>query len=127
MQSLMGVIDFYNTGALCWVKSNANLKQQVGLAPRPICSFEGNNQRKFVAMASTVPVEQVNNGPLQVTGDSFIREHLRKLAPYQPNLPFEVCVIKSQILLILLVTCDYSYNTMFNLPEVFLAIFGISC
>ncbi|KAL5173498.1 Histidinol-phosphate aminotransferase, chloroplastic [Glycine soja] len=88
--SLMGVIDFYNTGALCWVKSNANLKQQVGLAPRPICSFEGNNQRKFVAMASTVPVEQVNNGPLQVTGDSFIREHLRKLAPYQPILPFEV-------------------------------------
>lgn len=43
-----------------------------------------------MAMASTVPVEQVNNGPLQVTGDSFIREHLRKLAPYQPILPFEV-------------------------------------
>lgn len=43
-----------------------------------------------MAMASTVPVEQVSNGPVQVTGDSFIREHLRKLAPYQPILPFEV-------------------------------------
>ncbi|QCD94292.1 histidinol-phosphate aminotransferase [Vigna unguiculata] len=86
---LMGVIDFYNSAALCWVKSNTNLKQQVGLSPKPICSFEGN-QRKFVAMASTIPVEQVNNGPLQVTGDSFIREHLRKLSPYQPILPFEV-------------------------------------
>ncbi|XP_027924899.1 histidinol-phosphate aminotransferase, chloroplastic-like [Vigna unguiculata] len=85
----MGVIDFYNSAALCWVKSNTNLKQQVGLSPKPICSFEGN-RRKFVAMASTIPVEQVNNGPLQVTGDSFIREHLRKLSPYQPILPFEV-------------------------------------
>ncbi|KOM29756.1 hypothetical protein LR48_Vigan773s000100 [Vigna angularis] len=86
---LMGVIDFYNSTALCWVKSNTNLKQQVGLPLKPICSFVGN-QRKFVAMASTIPVEQVNNGPLQVTGDSFIREHLRKLSPYQPILPFEV-------------------------------------
>ncbi|WVZ14493.1 hypothetical protein V8G54_012059 [Vigna mungo] len=86
---LMGVIDFYNSAALCWVKSNTNLKQQVGLPPKPICSFKGN-QRKFVAMASTIPVEQVNNGPLQVAGDSFIREHLRKLSPYQPILPFEV-------------------------------------
>ncbi|KOM28303.1 hypothetical protein LR48_Vigan518s000200 [Vigna angularis] len=85
----MGVIDFYNSAALCWLKSNTNLKQQVGLPPKPICSFKGN-QRKFVAMASTIPVEQVNNGPLQVTGDSFIREHLRKLSPYQPILPFEV-------------------------------------
>ncbi|KOM26282.1 hypothetical protein LR48_Vigan246s001000 [Vigna angularis] len=85
----MGVIDFYNSTALCWVKSNTNLKQQVGLPLKPICSFVGN-QRKFVAMASTIPVEQVNNGPLQVTGDSFIREHLRKLSPYQPILPFEV-------------------------------------
>ncbi|CAJ1948008.1 unnamed protein product [Sphenostylis stenocarpa] len=86
----MGAIDFYHSAALCWLRSNTtNLRQQVGWPPKPICSFEGN-QRKFVAMASTIPVEQVNNGPLQVTGDSFIREHLRKLSPYQPILPFEV-------------------------------------
>ncbi|XP_028797518.1 histidinol-phosphate aminotransferase, chloroplastic-like isoform X2 [Neltuma alba] len=37
-------------------------------------------------MASTIPVEKVN----KLTGDTFIREHLRKLSPYQPILPFEV-------------------------------------
>jgi histidinol-phosphate aminotransferase len=79
----MGVINFQNSSTFCLVESSSkssytNLQQQV-------------NRRKFVAMASIIPVEQVNNGPLQVTtGDSFIRHHLRKLAPYQPILPFEV-------------------------------------
>ncbi|XP_027346861.1 histidinol-phosphate aminotransferase, chloroplastic isoform X1 [Abrus precatorius] len=85
----MGVIDFYNSAGLCLVKSNFNLRQQLGLTQRSFCSFEGN-QTGCVAMASTIPVEQVNNGPLHVTGDSFIRDHLRKLSPYQPILPFEV-------------------------------------
>ncbi|KAF7811923.1 histidinol-phosphate aminotransferase, chloroplastic-like [Senna tora] len=83
----MGVIDFYGS-SFCLIKSNTNL-QQVGLSPRPSCSF-GRNQKKLVAMASTIPVEQVNKFPQQLTGDSFIREHLRKLSPYQPILPFEV-------------------------------------
>lgn len=83
----MGVTELYNSTPFC-----TNL-QQVGLAPRPSSSFEGY-QRKFVAMASTIPVEQVNTGSLQVTGDSFIRQHLRKLAPYQPILPFEVGFVK---------------------------------
>jgi histidinol-phosphate aminotransferase len=84
MQVLMGVINFQNSSTFCLVESSSsytNLQQQV-------------NRRKFVAMASIIPVEQVNNGPLQVTtGDSFIRHHLRKLAPYQPILPFEVCFL----------------------------------
>lgn len=42
-------------------------------------------------MSSTLPVEQqVNEGQRRLTGDSFIRSHLRKLKPYQPILPFEV-------------------------------------
>lgn len=41
-------------------------------------------------MASTMAVEHVNEGQQQLTGDSFIRPHLRKLSPYQPILPFEV-------------------------------------
>ncbi|ONK61518.1 uncharacterized protein A4U43_C08F30760 [Asparagus officinalis] len=42
-------------------------------------------------MASAVPAEQqIEGSPKQVTGDSFIRLHLRKLSPYQPILPFEV-------------------------------------
>ncbi|KAF7820047.1 histidinol-phosphate aminotransferase, chloroplastic-like [Senna tora] len=72
MLVLMGVIDAYNSAGFCLIKSKTGL-----------------NQRKFVAMASTIPVEQVNKGSPQLTGDSFIREHLRKLSPYQPILPFE--------------------------------------
>ncbi|KAF2290986.1 hypothetical protein GH714_017865 [Hevea brasiliensis] len=41
-------------------------------------------------MASTLPVEHVNEGQQRLTGDSFIRSHLRTLSPYQPILPFEV-------------------------------------
>lgn len=67
----MGVIDLCNSTTF-------------RLSSLPTCSFARN--QKFVAMASTIPVEQVN----KVTGDTFIREHLRKLSPYQPILPFEV-------------------------------------
>ncbi|KAL0296946.1 UNVERIFIED_CONTAM: Histidinol-phosphate aminotransferase, chloroplastic [Sesamum radiatum] len=37
--------------------------------------------------SSTVPVKEDG---CSLTGDSFIRPHLRKLSPYQPILPFEV-------------------------------------
>ncbi|KAK9162117.1 hypothetical protein Syun_003019 [Stephania yunnanensis] len=40
--------------------------------------------------SSAVPVKAVEEGEERVTGDSFIRPHLRKLSPYQPILPFEV-------------------------------------
>ncbi|KAL2893610.1 Histidinol-phosphate aminotransferase chloroplastic [Bienertia sinuspersici] len=77
----MGVIDFCNTSSLCMIKSSYS---------EPSCKFEVN-QRKVVAMASTLPVKQVTeDGQQKVTGDSFIRPHLRKLSPYQPILPFEV-------------------------------------
>ncbi|XP_004514691.1 histidinol-phosphate aminotransferase, chloroplastic-like [Cicer arietinum] len=76
----MGVLDFHNSVSFC-------LQQRTPI----YSSFEGfNRRRKFVAMSSTIPVEQVNNAPLQLTADSFIRQHLRELAPYQPILPFEV-------------------------------------
>ncbi|KAG9444107.1 hypothetical protein H6P81_015447 [Aristolochia fimbriata] len=41
-------------------------------------------------MSSTIPLENVNEKQNRITGDSFIRDHLRKLSPYQPILPFEV-------------------------------------
>lgn len=42
-------------------------------------------------MASTMSLDQqVNRGQQSLTGDTFIRQHLRKLSPYQPILPFEV-------------------------------------
>ncbi|XP_039127668.1 histidinol-phosphate aminotransferase, chloroplastic-like [Dioscorea cayenensis subsp. rotundata] len=51
----------------------------------------GSGRRKFgCCMASAVPVEQLDGSQNPVTGDSFIRFHLRKLSPYQSILPFEV-------------------------------------
>lgn len=87
----MGVIDIYNTASsLCLIKSNNNFHQAL-VPQRPTCSFERNgNHRRVVAMTSTVPVEHVNEGQQNVTGDSFIRFHLRKLSPYQSILPFEI-------------------------------------
>ena len=60
-------------------------------------------------MASSVPsVEHVNEVQQRVTGDAFIRSHLRKLSPYQPILPFEVFYppLLGLFLLIWLVLCD---------------------
>ncbi|KAJ4839937.1 hypothetical protein Tsubulata_042132 [Turnera subulata] len=85
----MGVIDIYNSATLSLIKPSNNLHQAV-VAQSPICLFQRNKQRRVIAMASTVPVEHVNDGQERVTGDSFIRSHLRKLSPYQPILPFEV-------------------------------------
>ncbi|XP_062158106.1 histidinol-phosphate aminotransferase, chloroplastic isoform X1 [Alnus glutinosa] len=87
----MGVIDIYNASSLCFIKPNTSVQQLVvPQSQRPSCSIEGN-RRRVVAMASIVPsVEHVNEGKRLLTGDSFIRPHLRELSPYQPILPFEV-------------------------------------
>jgi len=85
----MGVIDFCNTSSLCKIKFNLD---------KPNCGFEGN-QRRVVAMASTLPVKPVSEeGQQKITGDSFIRLHLRKLSPYQSILPFEVKVVEATLL-----------------------------
>ncbi|KAJ6360698.1 hypothetical protein OIU77_004671 [Salix suchowensis] len=87
----MGVIDICNIATSpCLIKSNNHLHQ--ALVPQiPTCSFQRNNhQKRAVAMTPTVPVEHVKEGQLNVTGDSFIRSHLRKLSPYQSIFPFEI-------------------------------------
>lgn len=87
----MGAIDFCNTSSLCMIKSSF---------VEPSFGFEVN-QRRVVAMASTLPVKQVSeDGQQKLTGDSFIRPHLRKLSPYQPILPFEVIHLSYQFLLL---------------------------
>ncbi|KAK4765750.1 hypothetical protein SAY86_026840 [Trapa natans] len=48
------------------------------------------NQGRVLAMASTVDAEHMTKSKQRLTGDQFIRPHLRKLSPYQPILPFEV-------------------------------------
>ncbi|GAB2291189.1 hypothetical protein Dimus_025448 [Dionaea muscipula] len=86
----MGVIGLSNPSFLCPSKSitgNRTLESNFS------CVF-GSNQTRVLAMASTLPVKQVGSveeeGQLRLTGDSFIRPHLRKLSPYQSILPFEV-------------------------------------
>ncbi|BFG35556.1 hypothetical protein CerSpe_218300 [Prunus speciosa] len=79
---LMGVIDIYNASSLRLTN--------ISTSRRPSCGTEGN-KRRVVAMASTTPVQkQVNEAQQRLTGDSFIRPHLRNLSPYQSILPFEV-------------------------------------
>ena len=94
MQIFMGVIDIYNASSLCLTKPNTGFQSFVvpqSQSHRPSCLIQGNG-RRVVAMASTVPssIETVNEFQQSLTGDSFIRPHLRKLSPYQPILPFEV-------------------------------------
>ncbi|KAL9449462.1 hypothetical protein AB3S75_011400 [Citrus x aurantiifolia] len=89
----MGVIETSSSSSLCLLKSNFSSHHFV-VPNRTVCPFQGN-QRRFTAMSSTLPVEQqVNEGQRRLTGDSFIRSHLRKLKPYQPILPFEVLSIQ---------------------------------
>ncbi|KAG1366218.1 histidinol-phosphate aminotransferase, chloroplastic [Cocos nucifera] len=52
--------------------------------------FQSSKRNSGRFMASALPTEQVDGTRNQVTGDSFIRLHLKKLSPYQPILPFEV-------------------------------------
>ncbi|KAJ0980549.1 hypothetical protein J5N97_008804 [Dioscorea zingiberensis] len=55
------------------------------------CGGLGSGRRNYgCCMASAVPAEQLDGARSPVSGDSFIRLHLRKLLPYQPILPFEV-------------------------------------
>ncbi|KAK2659257.1 hypothetical protein Ddye_005790 [Dipteronia dyeriana] len=89
----MGVIDIYNTSSLCLPKCNTSFHQFL-VPHRHGCSFQGN-RRRVLAMTSTIPAEQnVNQGQQSLTGDSFIRQHLRNLSPYQSILPFEVLSTK---------------------------------
>ncbi|KAG8383140.1 hypothetical protein BUALT_Bualt05G0153700 [Buddleja alternifolia] len=81
----MGVIDlFCNTSSVCLdrPKISCSLRRSRVTAMRP----------PPAAAASAVPVKQDSEKECgcSLTGDSFIRPHLRKLSPYQPILPFEV-------------------------------------
>ncbi|XP_038899460.1 histidinol-phosphate aminotransferase, chloroplastic [Benincasa hispida] len=83
----MGVINISNP-TQCLVKLKTNFPASEA-SRRPNCSVAG--RRKWaVAMTSQIPVEHVQETQQSLTGDSFIRPHLRKLSPYQPILPFEV-------------------------------------
>ncbi|KAH0469244.1 hypothetical protein IEQ34_002476 [Dendrobium chrysotoxum] len=48
------------------------------------------NRNRERGMASAMLSEQLDGTHSKVTGDSFIRLHLKKLSPYHPILPFEI-------------------------------------
>ncbi|XP_078443754.1 histidinol-phosphate aminotransferase, chloroplastic-like [Wolffia australiana] len=66
----------------------------------PCLKFARGGRRNCTASATTTTERQQEQQPEDrgaaagITGDSFIRNHLRKLAPYQPILPFEVLSTK---------------------------------
>lgn len=102
-QISMGVIDLYTSPSLCLIKTTK-------IIHRPNWAAKGNNKR-VVSMASTIPVEQrVNGGQQRLTGDSFIRPHLRKLSPYQPILPFEVLFNCNPFLFLFFLWWCWSFN-----------------
>lgn len=73
----------------CLLKFKTNLPASEASSRRSNCSVAG--RRKWVvAMTSQIPARHVQETQQSLTGDSFIRPHLRKLSPYQPILPFEV-------------------------------------
>ncbi|KAL6567756.1 hypothetical protein OROGR_001424 [Orobanche gracilis] len=86
----MGVIDLFCQSSSCFVDGR---KHDLS------CNFEGKPRRDTITFitppasaSSAVHVKEECRlgGGCSLTGDSFIRPHLRKLSPYQPILPFEV-------------------------------------
>ncbi|KAG8059672.1 hypothetical protein GUJ93_ZPchr0002g25780 [Zizania palustris] len=81
---------------------DCSVRARIGNPYRPASHFAGDGRRRLAAyrlsfrpMASAAPVEEPAAAAAAETkkgasGASFIRHHLRSLAPYQPILPFEV-------------------------------------
>ncbi|KAI4364218.1 hypothetical protein MLD38_020340 [Melastoma candidum] len=77
----MGVIDICNISSSC-LTNYSIIEGHSNKVDR--------NRRRIIAMTSSVNVERMDETKRRLSGDSFIRPHLRKLSPYQPILPFEV-------------------------------------
>ncbi|GMH00318.1 hypothetical protein Nepgr_002157 [Nepenthes gracilis] len=86
----MGVIDLGNASYVYMKYSKSGNRGFEGSSNRSSIIFQVKHRVVF-SMASALPVKQVTEeGQQRLTGDSFIRPHLKKLSPYQPILPFEV-------------------------------------
>lgn len=60
--------------------------------------------------SSTVP------SPTRLKGDSFIREHLRRLSPYQPILPFEVAFeVMNSFFFFSVLSVNFAFRWLFSL------------
>ncbi|KAK4423792.1 Histidinol-phosphate aminotransferase, chloroplastic [Sesamum alatum] len=111
----MGVIDFFcNTSSLCLHRPK--------LAP-DCCALRGSRTTFMLPpAASTSSAVPVKEDGCTLTGDSFIRPHLRKLSPYQPILPFEVLSTRLGRKPEDIVKLDANENPYGPPPEVFEAL-----
>ncbi|KAK4399754.1 Histidinol-phosphate aminotransferase, chloroplastic [Sesamum angolense] len=111
----MGVTDFFcNTSSLCLHRPQLS----------PDCFGLRGSRTTFMpppaaSTSSTVPVKE---DACSLTGDSFIRPHLRKLSPYQPILPFEVLSTRLGRKPEDIVKLDANENPYGPPPEVFEAL-----
>lgn len=83
----MGVINGSSL-SLCMIKSSTDEFCFSSSLNKNGCAI-ARYQSKFICMASSSASGGVKQ-QVKLTGDSFIRPHLRELSPYQPILPFEV-------------------------------------
>ncbi|XP_052206014.1 histidinol-phosphate aminotransferase, chloroplastic-like [Diospyros lotus] len=90
----MGTLDFQATSPLYIIKSSGSFcPSSYRLGCYPFGRNQWNRMRLTCTASSTIPSQELKQAEGQqppVTGDSFIRPHLRQLSPYQPILPFEV-------------------------------------
>lgn len=96
----MGVIVINANPSMCLIKTSSitsSISTNHGVNSLGWSTTNGGRKKSIVAMTSTLPTVHsveppVTELPQQVrlTGDSFIRPHLKKLSPYQAIFPFEV-------------------------------------
>ncbi|PIN24927.1 Histidinol-phosphate transaminase [Handroanthus impetiginosus] len=114
----MGVIDlFCNTSSLCLDRPKLS----------PSCCSLRRSRMTFMtppAASAATPVKEDDQQECgsSLSGDSFIRPHLRKLAPYQPILPFEVLSTRLGRKPEDIVKLDANENPYGPPPEVFEAL-----
>ncbi|KAL7132968.1 hypothetical protein ABFS83_12G110600 [Erythranthe nasuta] len=121
----MGVIDLFGkSSSLCVERPKPSIN---------CCSFEGKPRRSkstFMvppassSSAAAVPVKEdgQQESVRSLTGDSFIRPHLRQLSAYQPILPFEVLSTRLGRKPEDIVKLDANENPYGPPPEVFEAL-----
>ncbi|KAJ0838611.1 putative histidinol-phosphate transaminase [Helianthus annuus] len=109
----MGVI---NGSSLSMIKSNDGFCISPSLNKTHFAVSK--YQKQFNCVASVSSVEQ----QVKLSGDSFIRPHLRELSPYQPILPFEVLSTRLGRKPEDIVKLDANENPYGPPPEVFEAL-----
>lgn len=121
----MGVIElFCKPSSLCVDRpiaspSCASIQRNLG---RTKITFMTPPASSSSSAAVSVTEDSPKEGGVKLTGDSFIRPHLRQLSPYQPILPFEVLSTRLGRKPEEIIKLDANENPYGPPPEVFEAL-----